>query len=286
MFVHMVSNLLSDCREVNSGTMMNAKIQLVCTAMLMACAATTPASTLWTSTGPNSGVTAAAYSNTGAGRSDDNSTNNANNAKLQTIAAATLVTYPGGIGITNADACTTSGCTGDYNDGVNPEHSIDNQQRYDMALLSFTSTVKLTGVTIGWPTTSGYDTDITVMAYTGTGFTVGSKLTGLTYDQLISKGWSSVGNYSDLASNVEKTINASGIVSSYWLIGAYNPLANPGGGSVTTPTSGSSYDYIKLASVSGVVSSGDTPKVPEPGSLALFGAALLGMIGLRQRARG
>jgi hypothetical protein len=104
----------------------------------------------------------------------------------------------------------------------------------------------------------------------------------LTYDDLRTNGWTIIGNYSDLGTTNTKAVNASNIVSSYWLIGAYNVLAAPTGGSVT----GSSYDYIKLTQVTGVIPTRPPTAVSEPGSAALFAAALVGMITLRRRQNG
>ena len=83
----------------------------------------------------SSGVTTAGVSNTGAGLSDDTALSSANNGALQTIASATWVNSYGGI--YNADGCT-AGAYCDLNDLAPnaPEHAIDNNQRYDMALLS------------------------------------------------------------------------------------------------------------------------------------------------------
>ena len=55
------------------------------------------------------------------------------------------------------------------------------------------------------------DSDMTVMAYTGTDpFTVSGKLTGKTYDQLIGLGWERVGNYSDVVYQAPNTTNHNG----------------------------------------------------------------------------
>lgn len=300
---------------------MTSQLKLICAAVALASAGPVLGATSWTLTGtPTAGVTIGAYANTGG---IDDTAGVASNAATQTIEAATWNSSYGGIKNADAPGTQATGLAGatcegrtytsggntywssskcDQIEGDNPEHAIDNEQRYDMALLTFTSSVKLTDVTIGWPSgTSGYDTDITVMAYTGpnpfnaTG--ANSELVGLTYDQLIGKGWANVGNYSDLVQGVAKTINGGGLVSSYWLIGAYNPLANPSGGSVTIPGTGSPYDYIKLASVGGTYCTPGTPgcgggpssgTIPEPKSsqLALLGVGLLlGTMWMRRRAR-
>lgn len=228
--------------------------------------------TTWTLTGTPSGVTVSAYANTGnvAGGS---AANHANNGAIQTIQPATLHSYSGGIGITNADACA-SGSKCDRGEGSTPEHSIDNQQRYDMALLSFPDTVKLTAARLGWMSN---DSDITVMAYVGAGApttasgVADTNFVGLTYSQLISKGWAAIGNYANVGTAAPVALNAAGIISSYWLIGAYNPLANPFGAVFNS----SSYDYVKFTAVSGYVAS-----IPTPGSFALVAFALIAMFGV------
>ncbi len=199
-----------------------------------------------------------------------------------------------------------------------PEHSVDNKGGYEMMLLDFsTKKVNLTGITVGWNGTqnNSADSDVTVMAYTGAG--APTTLVGKNWSDLVNNGWTTVGNYMNLlngtggtsgaAATVSQTINAktrdglgnfttTALSSSYWLIGAFNPLAGVGlaADAASAPATGTGapavasaaspqfYDYIKLQSVTGVTTStGGT--VPEPGTLALFGLAFAGLAASRRR---
>jgi len=193
-----------------------------------------------------------------------------------------FVLYSGGLGINNLNGCA-SGTTCDVGDlqSVAPEHAIDNNQRYEMVLLTFNAAVKLAQMKMGWA--GGADSDVTVMAYTGSGTPT---LSGKAWTLASLTGWSVIGNYADVSTNATN-INAGGTYSSYWLIGAYNPLGGSVASGFTTQD-----DYVKLASVTGCVQGATgsaasgctttTNKTPEPGSLALMGIGLLGLIRMRK----
>ena len=195
--------------------------------------------------------------------------------------------YGSGVGIVNVDGCGFSytpsrvaqTATCDTAEGSAPGGALDNDQRYEMILLSFGAKVSLTALNLGYVNT---DSDMTIMAYTGGGNALTDLQSGLkTWSDFGAGGtsattagtlgWKALANFNggtDPTGN--RTIVSNGIASSYWLIGAYNPLANPNGGSLTLAN-----DYMKVSSVSGIV--------PEPGTLALLTAALLGMAAIRQR---
>jgi hypothetical protein len=293
----MASILLTLAARVNAGANMNKQFKILCGAAALVVAGQVSAATSWTLNtgsvaGNNSAVTASAtgWANTGAGASADVQA-------LQGQPAGTnLALYSGyGLGINNLNGCG-SGLTCDVGDLSNnvPEHAIDNNQRYEMVLLSFAQSVKLTNAKFGWTGKSNYsggDSDYTVMAYTGAAG--GQGLVGKTWASLaaVGSGWTSIGNYADALTGANNSINApvdptKAVFSSYWLVGAYNPLA---GGTSTNTNINTGNDYVKLQSVTGCVSgsTGCTPpgKVPEPGSLALFGLALLGMLTFRKHQK-
>lgn len=185
-------------------------------------------------------------------------------------------------------------------DNGSPTHAVDNNQYIDSILFTFSDgdatlnetndKVNLTSAYFGY--VSG-DSDYSVFAYTGTGSSAPS-FSGVTYGNLTSNGWTLVGHYDGGASEGSRSFTSgmfpgagngsgsAGIYSSYWLIGAY-----------TLTTAGN--DYFKLASVSGTtckanptvpgcatVCTPGTPGcggggVPEPGTLLLMSAGLIGL---------
>jgi len=197
-------------------------------------------------TGSASGtnVSASAWSDTGTG----------------TLSSATLNYYSGsGFGVAAAGETTTS-----------PDHATDNNGKYEWIMLSFDKAVSLDEITLGW--ISG-DADLTILASA-------SPSTNLS-------GWTFIENayYNGSSSSTDDFIVRDGKLvaqldnetcASYWLIGAINP-AYANSGYVGN-------DFFKLYSVQACVDCGQPgTDVSEPGSLALAGLGLLGVLGLRRR---
>ncbi len=194
------------------------------------------------------------------------------------LSQGTVNGYAGGIGVAYSGESSAS-----------PNHALDNQGRYESVLLDFGATsVRLDSLSLGW---TSNDSDVWVLAYTGATPFSGS-LASAKYSTLLNNGWSLVGNYTNVGTNTVNLGTASNLYSSFWLIGAGGFASSVGVTSGDKNPNGAwkgfvnkTYDYVKVSAVGG------TPRtppprsgsVPEPGSLALVGAAFAGMLSLRRR---
>lgn len=190
-----------------------------------------------------------------------------NTANADTLETATVRRWSG-LGVVNRTE-----------DGSSPQHSIDNQNNNDMVLFSFAQEIGLTGLSIGWPPDySSYDTDMTVLAYTGS--STPTLTGGKTYGDLTATGggWTLVSHLANVSVASGASFNLGGTISSmYWLIGAYNPLVGNSQGWTT------GNDYVKISGLAGSLPKKPPPGVPEPATLALFMLGLFGMHYMRRR---
>ncbi|RVU49439.1 exosortase-dependent surface protein XDP1 [Rubrivivax rivuli] len=223
----------------------------------------------------NLAITAFSAANTRANTSLAAGNTNVGGTATNTFATSTIVLHGGqtptptsdgfGLGVGNAAEGGSAATS------TNGNHAMDsNDGSTDMLLLSFTSAQVLRTVTMGWANPDG---DFQVLACVGCTSTQAS-IAGKTADGLLTGGWSlisTVDGTSGYSPDRVFNINGGGVSSSYWLISAYN--SSFGGTNL-----GSTGDAMK---VMGVTSRPNG--VPEPGSLALAGLALMGAFATRRK---
>lgn len=192
-----------------------------------------------------------------------------------TFAGATSWTaYSGGIGVKGFSTEST----------LEPQHATDNNGNLEAILFRFDQNTILDNLSVGWPsTTAGYDSDLSVLRYTGavdsvTGLPLSDRnISGESISQLLSRGWEFVGSYNTSKGTVED-INPDNLSSSFWLISAYSSSWGSGKGDPSTQLDDSN-DYFKLVSLTGTTAGtgpGPGASVPEPTSLLLLASGILG----------
>jgi hypothetical protein len=218
-----------------------------------------------TSCGP--GLSVSGYS-TGTGTTNSPSTS----TKFQN---ATVYDWGSGAGLGVVNSNENSSATG--------PHAVDNVNGIDALLLNFSTASNLSSLTVGWngvsnPSGVYNDSDLSIFAWTGTS---APTVTSFGPSTLVAanSGWQMVGSWSNVTSTI--TTNSS-TYSSYWLISAYDSAY----GSWTVGN-----DAFKVLAISakdclaGNACTPPTPgtRVPEPGTLARLGAAMLGMVSTRRK---
>jgi hypothetical protein len=177
----------------------------------------------------------------------------------------------GGLGITSKGETLTS-----------PQHATDNSGSTEAFLINFgTLSLALNQISIGW---SSGDADISILRYTGANAPLLGNSTVANLDA--AAGWEWVGDYASLKPSSPLNFNTGNDAktASWWLVSAYNSGYS---GKSSVPGLSNGDDYFKLSGIGGMVVDKAPPRndVPEPGSFALFGIAMLGFAIVRAKSK-
>ena len=167
------------------------------------------------------------------------------------------------------------------NDPANSlQHAIDNLAGTDAFLLNFGSpNFALNQISIGW---RNVDADLSILRYTGATSPFLGNSTVANLDN--AAGWEWVGDYSmpTTSNTLNFNTGSTAKTASWWLVSAYNSAYSgvPAAGSLSNAN-----DYFKLNGFGGDLVTVTPPPsdVPEPGTFALFGIALLGFAAARRK---
>jgi hypothetical protein len=177
---------------------------------------------------------------------------------------------------TGADSQHTFDNIGSYIDDRNRQQ-VSSSADYDMALVSFDTSVALKAIDFGYIESDG---DFTVLA-----FDMSKNINTTpsnTWGSVAGSGdWITVGNY-DANSTGYYTINSSNTSSQYWLIGAYNSVFTGALESIGNLETGNDKFKIKRLKAQTPESQPPTEEVSAP---AAFGLILLGTVGMVVRRK-
>lgn len=182
-----------------------------------------------------------------------------NNSGTGAFKKATLTIWDGGLGVKNPDSS---------NENSNPNHAVDNNGRDDLVVFEYASpsdfiTFEYTSFEIGW---RYWDSDVSVWIG-GEGLMADYDFTSKKFSDLASLGFTKF-DFNDVPINTQQNL------ASY--SGPYLILA---------PKFGDSLDFIKISQINGEKTEVRFPpaEIPEPGSIALFSAALIGLWANRRK---